>query len=231
MARRLVRWIVAVLAVVPVAAACGGGTTGGTAGSSTNGLEGKTPAQVQQAAMDAFKSAGSVHVTGKATDGSGKPVEVDFRIQGTSTVGSMVNSGARVDVTVIGDTTYLKADQAGWQALTDDPAAGAVLAGKWVKMPPDKPGQENPFTAAAITDDMTKNVGGLRPGVEQTTFNGTQVVVITDENGDKLYVANTGEPRPLRFSSVTNGDIDLTEYGTDFHITAPPDAIDLAAQP
>lgn len=47
----------------------------------------------------------------------------------------------------------------------------------------------------------------------------------------KLYVANTGPPYPLHADKKGNdaGRIDLSEYGADFHITAPSNAVDLSS--
>lgn len=226
---RFIRWIVAVVAVVFLAAACGeadtGGATGGTSGGGTNGLETKTSAQVLQAAVSAVGAADSVHLSGTGT-AVGQSGEIDLRIQGSSCVGSLVMSGAHVDVTVVDNVLYLKADQAGWQALGVPTAMATPYVGKWVRVNQDVVQQS--FTIEAMTTLLAESESELRQGVEQTTLDGTEAVVITKENGDKLHVANTGEAVPLRLSSANGDQVDLDEYGTDFHITAPPDAVDMA---
>jgi hypothetical protein len=62
--------------------------------------------------------------------------------------------------------------------------------------------------------------------VAQTTLNGRRVVVVTYDDGSKLYVANTGPAYPLRFDVTGNGGgrRDLSQYGGSFHITAPKNA-------
>ena len=53
--------------------------------------------------------------------------------------------------------------------------------------------------------------------------------VISEKDGSKLYVANTGPACPLRAENKGKdaGRFDFTEYGTDFHITPPGNAVDL----
>ena len=67
----------------------------------------------------------------------------------------------------------------------------------------------------------------------QATLDGKQVVVVSLQDGSKLYVANTSVPYPLRgdFMGRAGGRIDFTQYGADFRITAPENAVDVGKQP
>jgi len=80
-----------------------------------------------------------------------------------------------------------------------------------------------------LAAQLTKFDSPLETKVEQTTLDGAKVVVISQQNGSKLYVANTGTAYPLRgvIKGENAGQIDFTEYGASFDITAPPDAVDL----
>lgn len=53
------------------------------------------------------------------------------------------------------------------------------------------------------------------------------MVVLTQQRGSKLYVANTGRPYPLRMDDKRPGGglINRTEFDTDFRITAPSNAL------
>lgn len=221
MAHGFVRWIV-VLAAVPLTAACAANAISGSAMSSTDGLAGRTPAEVQRAAVFSVKAASSFHVTGK---NAALGVELDLRMQGGSSAGTVILSGARVDITMVDGTTYAKSDLASLKLLGVPADVAPLAADKWMKTPGDM-FVEFGVTISGVADRLAADGGGLRPGLEQTTLGGTPVVVITKGNGDKLYVASTGPARPLRFSSDTNGELNFSEYGVDFHITAPPDAID-----
>jgi hypothetical protein len=230
MSGRLIRWIVAVVATVSLAASCGEGATkdtgdtSGTSGYETNGLESKTSAQVLQAAVKAVEAADSVRISGTGT-AVGQSGEMDVRIQGSSCVGSLVLSGAQVEITVVDDVTYLKTDEAGWQALGVPVDAAALYIDEWVRM--SEGAVQTSFTIQAVTDLLAKSESELREGVEQTTIDGTKAVVITKENGDKLHVANIGEAFPWRLTSANGDQADLSEYGNDFNIAAPPDAVDM----
>ena len=60
------------------------------------------------------------------------------------------------------------------------------------------------------------------------TLDGRKVLVLNQRNGAKLYVAATGPAFPLRTDEKA-GHVQFSEYGVDFHITAPADVVDLNA--
>ena len=63
----------------------------------------------------------------------------------------------------------------------------------------------------------------------QATLDGKQVVVVSQQDGSKLYVANTGAAYPLRaaFKGRAGGRIDFTQYGADLRISAPENPVDI----
>lgn len=65
--------------------------------------------------------------------------------------------------------------------------------------------------------------------VARATLHGQKVVAVTYADGSTLYVANTGPAYPLRLDVVgpAGGRRDFSQYGKDFNITAPKDALDL----
>lgn len=234
--RAAARLAVTVALVALVTSGCGGGTKTGdtqagttqTTAAQTNGLEQQSAAQVQQAAVAALKSAKSVHVTGTALE-EGKPGQVDLRIQGNASSGTMELEGVKLEITAIGDAVYLKGDQKTWEMFGVPAAAGRALANKWVKVPPGQVTNLSGFSLDDLAAQLAEADNPLEPGVEQTTLDGNKVVVISQQDGSKLHVANTGPAYPLRgeMKGTNAGRIDLTEYGADFNITAPSDAIDL----
>jgi hypothetical protein len=214
---RLTRLAVAVALVALAVSNCGGGAK-------SNGLEKKSATQVQQAAAAALKAARSVHLTGTGRT-EGKPARLDVRIQGEAGAGTIgLAPGTQYEITTIGHDIYIKADRRGWQAL-GAPAAMQSLAGRWVKVA-DHRNLEG-FSLDALAAQLTTPDSPLEPKVEQTTLNGKKAVVISQQNGSKLYVANTGPAYPLRgeYKGPDAGRLDFTEYGVDFHITAPSDAV------
>jgi hypothetical protein len=234
--RGAARLAVMVALVALITSGCGGGsktsdtqtTTTQATATQTNGLETQSPAQVQQAAAAALKAAKSVHVRGTAIN-DGKPVHADLRIQGNASTGTMqLEEGVKLEITTIGNTTYLKANQQTWQTLGVPAAAAQRLADRWVKTRPQQVTGLTGFTLDNLAAQLIKDDSPWEPKVERITLDGNKVVVISQQDGSKLYVANTGPPYPLRGEEkgANAGRIDFTEYGTDFHITAPANAVD-----
>jgi hypothetical protein len=207
--------VILMAALVMVAAsACGGATT--TSSPTTNGLETKSAADTLKAATEALRAAASVHITG-----SGPSSRVDLRMTGSSSTGTLEKGGVPVEVTAIGGTLYVKADQAGlkWFGVPQ-----SQYAGRWLNLgAQDLEG----LTLADIASQLTAHPGPLEPKVQQAMLNGRKVVVISWQDGGKLHVANTGPAYPLRgeFTGQDAGVINFSEYGAPVHITAPSNAI------
>lgn len=198
------------------------------AGTDTNGLEAKSAAEVQQEAAAALKGAMSVHVTGKGTSEDGVPAELDFRLQGESGSGILTVGGKRVEIIAIDRVVYVRGDEQTLAAAGMPESAAHRAAGKWVKAQSGQLINMEGFRLDEMAEELTKFDSPLLPKVEQTTLDGRKVVVISQENGSKLYVANTGPAYPLRLEKKGDdpGQTDFTEYGADFPVTAPADAID-----
>ena len=184
--------------------ATGGATT--ATGPPANGLEKKSPADVLHAAAAALRAAKSVHIVG-----SDPPGHFDYRIQGSSTIGTITLPRGQTRFRVIGRYGYVKTD------LGHD-------AGRWLKYPSQA---FEEFTIAQWAS-FSGN-GPLEPKVQQATVNGRKVVVVNWRNGSKLYVANTGPAYPLREEFNGNYPVQMvfSEYNVPLDIVAAPsNAID-----
>jgi ABC-type transport system substrate-binding protein len=104
----------------------------------------------------------------------------------------------RLEIITIGNTTYLKANQQTWQTLGVPAAAAQRLADRWVKTRPQQVTGLTGFTLDNLAAQLIKDDSPWGPRVEQTTLDGNKVVVISQQDGSKLSVANTGPPYPLR---------------------------------
>jgi hypothetical protein len=213
--------IVAVAALVTlVLTGCGGGT-------STNGLEDKSPAQIQEEAAAAITGAKGVHVTGTSiTDGT--PAQVDLRIQNGSSSGTITLEGADFEITRVGEVIYVKADEAALESLGIPPEMHRLGADRWLKLAPQEASVEG-FSLDSFAQQLTMNDTPLETEVEQTELDGRRVVVISQQDGSRLYVANTGPAYPIRgeLKGLNEGRIDFSEYGVDFEITAPENYVEL----
>ena len=202
----------ALAAIVTVtASACSGPTTatgppanGTTA--TTNGLENKSPAEVQRAAAAALGAVKSVHIVGADLDG-----HFDVRMQRGSAIVTITypRTGGHARFRVIGRYGY---------AMTDF----GHNAGRWLRYPAQAfkeftLGEYAPF--------------GYRPHgakVQQATVNGKKVVVLSWPDGSWFQVANTGPAYPLRakFKGGYPAWVVFSEYNVPFDVTAPSNAID-----
>jgi hypothetical protein len=234
--RHLARLAVMIAIVAVSAAGCGGAesdegkTSNATStATQTNGLENKSAAQVEQDAVAALKAAKSVHVIG-AGQSDGEPARIDLRFQGNASKGTIETASMTLEIITIGTDTFVKADQRAWQAIGAPASVQRQAAGRWAKLSAQQAsGLEGLSSLDSFAAELTKNDSPLLPGVEQTTFEGTKVVVIGQQDGSKLYVANTGPALPLHAENKGKdaGRLDFTEYGTDFHIAAPSNPVDL----
>jgi hypothetical protein len=225
----LIRRAVALTAAAAMAAlvtaavsGCGGAAT--STGTSTNGLEKKSGADVLQEAAAALEAAKSVHVHVVGTGPSSG--HFDARLQGGSSTGTFAQSGPQIEFTIIGNVGYIKTDQAGLQQIGLPQQVQRHDAGRWLEV---RAQDFTGLTLAALAPQLTTYNGPLEPKARQATVNGRKVVVISWRNGGKLYVANTGPAYPLsgELKGQNAGRIKFTEYGAPLHITAPSNAIDL----
>ncbi|HEX6674292.1 MAG TPA: hypothetical protein VF486_04615 [Actinomycetes bacterium] len=245
--RRLARLGATVLLVALAAAGCTHHSKGGGAGSEgagaptaakpagaeakqgpPNGLERKTAAEVQRAAAATLKNAKSVHVT---FTGPRQPLLLDLRIQGNASSGTVAiaSAGASFQVTSIGRDTWIKGDDRALRALGIPGAARQRVAGHWFKAPGQQVAGLGGFSLDSLASGVGRNESPLQKKVEQTLLDGRKVIVLTQKNGAKLYISNTGPAFPLRtdLKASGSGRVVFSEYGVDFHITAPVDVVDL----
>jgi hypothetical protein len=218
---------VAVVALVAVmVTGCSAGDGGG--GTASNGLEDKSAAQVVQDAAAALEAAESVHVSGTGSAG-GTPAEIDLRIQDGSSHGTITLEDTRVEITRVDDVTYVKGDEAALGTLGVQPELQGIAADRWLKFGPEQPAGLAEFSLDSFARQLTTNESPLEEEVEQTELDGDPVVVVSQQDGSRLYVANTGPAYPLRAESegADPGQIDFSDYGGDTPITAPSVFVEL----
>jgi hypothetical protein len=109
--------------------------------------------------------------------------------------------------------------------MGNTPDVANMMAGQWQRTGSAPSGNEWPSRDIFVSE-LAVRESAPDATVAQTTLNGRRVVVVTYDDGSKLYVANTGPAYPLRFDVTGNGGgrRDLSQYGGSFHITAPKNA-------
>ena len=105
----------------------------------------------------------------------------------------------------------------------------SVSTARWLKLSRQQITARSGLSLTNLGGQLSRNESPVDPAVAQATLDGKQVVVVSLQDGSKLYVANTGATYPLRgdFKGRAGGRIDFTQYGADFRITAPENTVDV----
>jgi hypothetical protein len=224
-------------------AACGpdAGTTSSAAGSATssssapttpagNGEAAKTGPQVAADAATALEQAGAVHAVGTSTS-DGAQDSVDLHFQGTDLSGTITEAGSTVEVISTGGRTYVKAPAAFWKAQQVPSSVARKLNATWVLVPAEGGNPAGDLSLASMAAKLrTPDKTSYAPQVQKGTYQGRDVVVITESDGSTTQVAATGTPYPLQSTDRSSepGTVTLTDFGVRVPITAPADFLDLS---
>ena len=238
------RVLLAVSAAALVAAACGDDSTEPAAAPSQAGSSSSSPSaaaggelaalppeQILAKAKTAIESADSVRLKGGGSSGS-DTFEVDMRYGADDKAyGTVSSSGQTIELRRIGQTVYLKADAAFWQA-TGGGEAAKLLGGKFLKAPltdarvkqladfTDK----DAFVGQVLDPDGALTKGDIKQIDGKSAIGLVNKTTATNEGGT-LYVATEGEPYPLQLvpdaGSKDNGSLSFTEYGQTVEVKVP----------
>jgi hypothetical protein len=220
------RLLLPALAAVILVSGCGGGSSG-------NGIDKLSGAKALERVKAATGHVKSVHVTGTIST-NGDQLEVDVRLAQDKGAGTMRIGGGEVEVRRIGTTVYVNGDEKGYEGFGADADKATAAAGKWLKS--DQAG--GPLSSFSSFLDLKSLFGALltpdgpvRAG-DSTTINGRKALALIDTKsaGGRLYVAETGDPVPLRIqkTGADAGRIDFTDYGETVDVQAPDGAVDIS---
>ena len=164
--------IVAILLLVPVAAACGGPSAGG--------LAGKSAEQVIQLAQAAAKQKGSFHFVDQTGTGSDAQI-LTGDVSGTDTEEQVKGPNGTLEVRLEGSTIYVQASTLVLENALKLPASVASSeAGKWISLLTT----DVPYQTAAKALEPTAEVapyipaGDLKIG-SVTTLRGENVLAVS----------------------------------------------------
>jgi hypothetical protein len=224
------RAVVVVAISAATLAGCGGGSGSGSNPSvapTLNGLETRVPKQVLQSATNGLRDASAVHVAGTLVSG-GQSNQLDLQLQGNDIQGSETIKGQKIDIVSTGGAAYVRAPAAFWTA-NGAAAVAKQLDNKFVRVPPSAAKSINQISQQSLANQLAAASPTLQPGVTRSDVDGRPAVFITQQDGSQLFVANTGDPVPLRIQNngATPGTVNFTGYNQVQPITAPPGAITL----
>ncbi|MDN3023100.1 hypothetical protein [Streptomyces sp. S.PB5] len=190
---------------------------------------GLTGGEIAERAAEATTGASSVRVKGDVPDeASGSTITMDMALNkkgdcaGTMSVGGQ----GKADLIKVGDTVYMKYDEAFLRAQSkgekksDVDAAVALLAGKWTKMSA-KGEDAKEIAGFCDLDTVLGDADDVHSDASRgktTTVNGTPAIVLHERDGKErytLYVATEGEPYLLQVDSTSTtdpGTLAFSEY-------------------
>jgi hypothetical protein len=220
--------LVAVASVLAGLLLVGCGPTGPAAkpsptGPKTNGIEKLSVSKIIDKAVQAAGEADMLHAAGKGEE-NGSEVELDVRIKpGKGGVGYVIQDGLRMDIIILEDAIYLKADKEYWTKYAGAQAA-AVIGDKWAKAS----AKQKDFADLVAMFDAEKSVkqyltytGGLPRKGKPEKLEGQLVLPLVDRNGAKAYIALTGEPRLVEVVDE-DGHASTFKYDETFTLEVPP---------
>ncbi len=203
----------------------------GCGGSSTNGVESKSPTEIVSAAQKAAEGAKSVRVAGLVSS-AGTHLSLDLQIaQGKGAKGRISEGPLSFELIRIGGSVYIKGSASFYEHFAGGEAA-KLLQGRWLQAP----ATSGEFATLGSLTDMHQLLGtvlGQRGSLAKggtSTVQGKKVVAVKDTSkGGVLYVATTGKPYPIQISKSgsSGGKVTFEEWNAPVSIAAPANAIDI----
>jgi hypothetical protein len=192
-------------------------------------LEGKNGTEVAAAAADALEEAGAVHATGTMTM-DGDEGEIDLQLQGDDAAGTVSLGGADLELISLDGTAYMKGSPDFWAMSGLPEEAAATFDGQWVIVPGDAAGGFTDFSLAGFVEELRNPTDSdIKDEVESDEVDGQDVVVVEQENGSTIKVADDDPSYPLEMTSKgdSEGTVTFSGFGEEEEISAPADAVKL----
>lgn len=203
----------------------------GCGGSSSNGVESKSPKQIVATAQKAAEDAKSVHVTG-LVNSTGAKLALDLHIvRGEGAKGSISEGPLSFQLVQVGGNVYIKGSEAFYKRFAGGEAA-RLLQGRWLKAPATAAEFAPLVSLANMHKLFTSALGPVATFSKgsTTTIRGQKVVSVKDNfKGGYLYVATTGKPYPIEIArtGANGGKVDFEEWDAPVSLTPPANSIDI----
>jgi hypothetical protein len=198
--------------------ACGGGGP----------MDGKTGQEVAEAAAAALEEAGAVHVAGTVVQ-EGEEGEIDLHLQGADAVGTLTFGGQEIEFLNVGGAAYMLAPPGFWGSFGLPEEVAAQFEGKWVIVPAEGASQFEQFSLDGFIEQLRSPDGEVQEEVEEDELDGDPVVIVEQQDGSRLTVANDDPAYPLEITNAgdESGSLTFSGFGEEEEIEAPSDAVDL----
>ncbi|WP_146605915.1 hypothetical protein [Micromonospora craterilacus] len=206
-------------------AGCGGQNGSGTSSpgpsesvaAASNGVADLTAEEILTKATAALETARSYQFKGEMGGDDGL-MSIDLKVDGEDVAASLVQAGSTIHVLVVDGQPYFKANAKFWKEMAGEEGAGMakLVGGRWVKVDPDDKAFADLFLLADPRE-MLAVEGGVVKGESKTIDAGPAIALVSKEDDSTLYVATTGEPRPLLIVGPGNeGEVVISRFGDSF---------------
>jgi hypothetical protein len=187
--------------------------------------QGKNASQVIADSETAMKDVKSFEVVG-TVGGKGTASSFTLSLSGTGGGGEISVPGATLEIVVAEGTVYIKANEASWLKLTGSQTTAQNVANHWIKAPATNSALSDFADLTISTDFVTEFFPGARAHMSKAsgdvTVHSKKTIVLTDPEGDSLYVAAIGPPYMLYVQGEDLQDLLTFSHFGDAQLPAVP---------
>jgi hypothetical protein len=195
---------------------------------------GKTANKIFSDAQTAMRHLKNFHVLGHAGSGA-QAVHFNLSLSPKGGGGSVsFFPKATMELVVAARTVYVKADEKSWMKLSDSKTTAKLVANKWIKVPLSNPAFSDLAQFAISTsflNTMASYSGALNDLSGTVIWGRRKALVLKDNEGDKLLIADVGVPYMLHFQGSTgssSGSLTFFDFGDAPMPTVPTRSMSLA---
>jgi hypothetical protein len=193
-----------------------------------NPLDDKSGQEVADAAADALEEAGAVHVRGTLRQ-DGEEGDVDLQLQGQDASGTITFGGVELQLISVGGIAYLQAPPDFWTSFGLPETFAAQFEDQWVIVPGEAAGEFASFSLDGFVEELRNPSSEVKEQVTEDERDGDPVVIVEQEDGSTLTVANDEPAYPLatKEEGDDTSEVTFSGFGEEEEIEAPVDALDL----
>jgi hypothetical protein len=187
--------------------------------------QGKNASQVIVDSETAMKDVSSFEVVG-AVGGKGTTSSFSLSLSPSGGGAKISVPGATIQIVVAAGTVYIKANEASWLKLTGSQSTAQTVANHWIKAPVDNSDFSDFADLTISTDFVTEFFPGAGTHMSKAsgsvTVHSKKTIVLSDPEGDSLYVAALGRPYMLYIQGKNLADLLTFSHFGDAHLPAAP---------
>jgi hypothetical protein len=174
----------------------------------------------------------SFHVRGDIDQG-GEAISLNLSMSPSGGGGSVQLPGVTMQLVVAAHEVYVKADEKSWLKLTRSKSTAELVANRWIVAAASNPD----FASFAELADSKTFMAQLTSGRPQfsklpvtANWGGHKAIILTDNQGDRLYVVDGMPPYMLHLQGDgggSSGYITFSDFGIAPLPSVPVNAITL----